>query len=364
MSGPSALGARIAFLDEDHVMKLTRLMLSARTAADEAWLRGFFTPEPVDVPSLLELGAGLRVSDGIDVVQADPGRPESIAGSTVLAFRRGEVTAATMDSCPDLRLIQRLGEDATLVDVDAARERGIDVSCLPRRTLRHAAEHALALMLALAKQLIVADRSVRQGGVRGAGSSDGVAYNWPGITGIGGLYGRTLGIVGLGEVGVHLATRANALGMRVLYADHRALDRQREAALGVEHRSLEALLEEADYVSLHVPATSTNERFFGAAHLARMRPGAYLVNTSRGAVVDEDALYEALAAGRIAGAGLDVHAHEPRPPTDRFCTLENVVLTPHIAGGSRLSTIEEIGAMFDNMRAALSGRRPPHGCVT
>jgi phosphoglycerate dehydrogenase-like enzyme len=357
-------GLRIAFLDDDHVMKLTRLMLSAGDRAEEEWLRGFFTPEPVDVPRLLELGAGLRRADGAEVVLVDPRRPQSVAGSTVLVFRRGRVTAETMDACPDLRLIQRLGEDASSVDLDAARERGIEVSCLPRRSLHHAAEHAVMLMLALSKRLLVADRAVRTVEPGAASSSDGVAYNWVGLTGIGGLAGRTLGIVGLGEVGVHLATRAHALGMRLLYADRRRLAPDREEALHVELRSLDELLEGSDYVSLHVPGTGANERLIGAPQLARMRPRAYLVNTSRGPVVDEDALYEALVERRIAGAGLDVHAHEPRPAADRFCRLDNVILTPHVSGGSRLDTVAEVEAMFDNVRAVLAGQPPPHGGVS
>jgi phosphoglycerate dehydrogenase-like enzyme len=357
--------ACIAFLDEDHVMTLTRLMLTARDEADEEWLRGFFAPERVDVPWLLALGTGLRRIDGAEIMLADPARMESINDPTVLVFRRGQVTAETMDACPDLRLIQRLGEDAGSIDLAAARARGVAVSCLPRRSLRHAAEHALLLMLALAKRLLVADRAVRAGEAdTAAGSSDGVAYNWIGLSAIGGLDGRTLGIVGLGEVGTHLAVRARAFGMRVLYADARRHAPEREQALAVEHRGLDALLEAADFVSLHVPGAAANDGFFGADQLARMGPGAFLVNTSRGSVVDEDALYDALVQGRIAGAGLDVHAQEPRPRSDRFCALENVLLTPHVSGGSRLDAVGEIAEMFDNMRAAMAGEPPPHGRVT
>jgi phosphoglycerate dehydrogenase-like enzyme len=354
---------RIAFLDDDHVMKLTRLILAARDGADEDWVRRFFIPEPVDVRALLEMGAGLRRVDGAEVVLADPSRPDSAAGSSVLVFRRGHVTAETMDACPELRLIQRLGEDPSCIDLVAARQRGVAVSCLPRRTLRHAAEHALLLMLALSKRLLAADRALRGGDGGGGSSSDGVAYNWVGLTGIGGLFGRTLGIVGLGEVGVHLAVRAHAFGMRLLYADHRRLSPEREAALHIEYRSLDELLEEAHYVSLHVPGTGANAHLIGAGQLARMRPDAYLVNTSRGGVVDEEALYDALAERRIGGAGLDVHAQEPRPGSDRFCELDNVVLTPHISGGSRLDTVDEIAEMLDNMRAALAAQPPAHGRV-
>jgi phosphoglycerate dehydrogenase-like enzyme len=339
---------RIAFLDDDHVMKLTRLTLSG---GDHDWLRAFFAPEVVDVEDLFALAGDLR---GSEVTLGEPTDVDAIV------FRRGRVPRALFDACPGLRLVQRLGEDASGIDLEAARERGVHVSCLPRRTLRLTAEHALLLMLALAKRLLEADRAVRAGPA--APEGDGVAYNWPGLAGIGGLVGRTLGIVGLGEVGTLVARRARAFEMRVIYAGRRPSPRAAE--LGVERRTLDALLEEADVVSIHVPGTTENERLIGAPELARMRPGALLVNTSRGRIVDEDALYGALVSGRLAGAGLDVHAHEPRPPSDRFCALENVILTPHVSGGSRRNTLDEVALMYDNLRAVARGEPPAHGRVT
>jgi phosphoglycerate dehydrogenase-like enzyme len=152
--------------------------------------------------------------------------------------------------------------------------------------------------------------------------------------------------------------------MDVIYHSVPALPAGRERELGVAPRALDALLREADVVTLHVPGTVGNDGLIGARELALMRPDAILVNTSRGRVVDEDALYDALASGRIAGAGLDVHRVEPRPPGDRFAALDNVVLTPHIAGGSRLDALRELAAVFENMRAVLAGGPPVHGAVT
>jgi phosphoglycerate dehydrogenase-like enzyme len=358
--------ARIAFLDDDHVMRLTRTILTAQGGDDEQWLRSFFAPERVDVDELIELGAGLRRRDGATVALAPgDGTAAGIEDANVLLFRRGRVTRELLSACPGVQLIQRLGEDPSGIDLAAAAERGIEVSCLSRRTLRHASEHVMALMLALVKQLLPADRAVRAG--VGADTArpgvDGSAYNWIGLSGLAGLDGRTLGLVGCGEIGGLVARRAAAFGMRVLYNDAFRLSPAREQALGVDFRSLEALLEESDIVSVHVPGTPANAHLIGATEIARMRPDAWLINTSRGTVVDEDALYVALVEQRLAGAGLDVHDPEPRLASDRFCHLENVVLTPHVSGGSRLSVLAEIGQMYDNVRAVLAGGRAIHDRV-
>jgi phosphoglycerate dehydrogenase-like enzyme len=152
--------------------------------------------------------------------------------------------------------------------------------------------------------------------------------------------------------------------MRVLYTDPVRLSPAREDALGVEFRSIGALLEEVDIVSVHVPGTPENAHLIGPGEIAAMRPGAWLINTSRGTVVDEGALYAALADKRLAGAGLDVHDPEPRLPSSRFCQLDNVVLTPHISGGSRKVVLREIGQMYDNVRAVLAGGHAVHGRVS
>jgi phosphoglycerate dehydrogenase-like enzyme len=369
MAPSTAQGSRvsqIAFLDDDHVMRLARMILSARGSEQEQWLRSFFAPEPIDLDALLELGAGLCRHDGATVALAlDKGAVDRLDDANVVMFRRGRVTRDLLSAFPDLRLVQRLGEDSSSIDLEAAAERGIEVSCLPRRTLRHAAEHVIALMLALVKRLLDADHAVRAGvGVASARRGvDGSAYNWAGLTDLGGLDGRTLGLVGCGEIGSYVAQRATGFGMRVLYTDRVRLSPAREEALGVEFRSINALLKEADIVSVHVPGTSDNAHLIGSSEIARMRPGAWLVNTSRGTVIDEDALYVALVEGRLAGAGLDVHDPEPRPPSDRFCQLDNVVLTPHISGGSRKAVLSEIGQMYDNIRAVLAGGHATHGRI-
>jgi phosphoglycerate dehydrogenase-like enzyme len=212
----------------------------------------------------------------------------------------------------------------------------------------------------LAKQLRVADAAVRadrwdRSRVKPA---DGVAYNWAGLAGLSGLFCRTLGIVGLGEVGALVASIARGFAMRVIYANRHPLPAHEEARLNVAYAPLPRLLGEADFVSLHASNLPENRGLFDAAAFAAMKRGAFFINTSRGRLVDEDALFAALTGGHIAGAGLDVHAQEPRAQPDRFAALQNVILTPHCAGGSRQGHIEELEDIFANCRAVLAGQAP------
>jgi phosphoglycerate dehydrogenase-like enzyme len=282
--------------------------------------------------------------------------------ATILIFRRGNIDAALMDANPRLKLIQRMGARADAIDLAAAKTRGIAVSCLPRPVLHYTAEHAILLMLALAKRLIEADHAVRKDkwDRDRVHPEHGVAYNWAGISGIGGLFGKTVGIIGLGEVGALAAQIAGGFAARVIYTSRTRLSAEREQALGVEYRALSNLLAEADFVSLHASNLPENKGMLDASMFAQMKPTAFFINTSRGRMVDEAALYDALTSGAIAGAGLDVHFEEPRPTPDRFAALSNLILTPHLAGGSRKGILHEIEGILDNCRAMLGGGEIKH----
>jgi phosphoglycerate dehydrogenase-like enzyme len=176
--------------------------------------------------------------------------------------------------------------------------------------------------------------------------------------------GATVGIIGLGEVGRLVARLARAFGARVIYNSRHPLPAERASELGLRFLPLHDLLASADIVSLHAANTVANENMIGPGEFASMRPHAFFINTSRGRLVDEDALYDALLSRRISGAGLDVHRLEPRSGADRFCALENVILTPHLAGGSRLGVLDELQLIFENCRAGLAGAPPIHGLVS
>jgi phosphoglycerate dehydrogenase-like enzyme len=149
---------------------------------------------------------------------------------------------------------------------------------------------------------------------------------------------------------------ARSFGARVLYANRNRLPVEQERKLGVEYAPVPKLLAESDFVSMHANNLPENKGLLGAATFAQMKKTAYFINTSRGRMVAEDALYAALTGGVIAGAGLDVHYEEPRPLNDRFAQLRNVIMTPHLAGGSRTAIVDEIELILDNCRAALAGQ--------
>ena len=225
-------------------------------------------------------------------------------------------TAEMIAAAPKLRLIQKIGVGVNTIDLDAAKARGIAVCNLPGTNARAVAELTLALMLAVLRRLSRFDAAMRRGEWLDPELQDG----------IGELGGRTVGLVGYGAIPRLLAPVLIALGCRLIYTSRA----QHADALG-EWRSLDALLAEADVVSLHLPLTDDTANLIDAAAIARMKPGAVLINTARGGLVDQAALTEALASGRLAGAGLDVFVHEPHDASEALFRLPNVVLTPHIA---------------------------------
>jgi phosphoglycerate dehydrogenase-like enzyme len=224
-------------------------------------------------------------------------------------------TAEMIAAAPMLRLIQKIGVGVNTIDLDAAKARGIAVCNLPGTNARAVAELTLALMLAVLRRVSRFDTAMRSGEWLDPELQDG----------IGELGGRTVGLVGYGAIPRLLAPVLIALGCRLIYTSRA----QHADALG-EWRSLDALLAEADVVSLHVPLTDDTANLIDAAAIARMKPGAVLINTARGGLVDQAALTEALANGRLAGAGLDVFVHEPHDASEALFRLSNVVLTPHI----------------------------------
>jgi D-3-phosphoglycerate dehydrogenase / 2-oxoglutarate reductase len=229
--------------------------------------------------------------------------------------------AVRMDAAPRLKVLSKLGAGYDNIDVPAATARGIVVCFAPDAPTVSTAEHAVALIFATTKDVPAADARVRNGRWHAS------FYQRKGLE----LDGKTLGLVGVGRIGGRVAQIMRAVGMRVLAFDP-YLPAERAAALGVEAcPSLEALLGQSDVVSLHVPVTPETRGLIDATRLAQCKRGAYLVNSARGALVDEDALIDALRSGQLAGAGLDVFQHEPIQPDNRLFAFDTVTLTDHIA---------------------------------
>ena len=229
----------------------------------------------------------------------------------------GPVTAEMIARAPRLRVIARAGAGYDAVDLAAATARQIAVAVTPGANAESVAEHVFALLLALTRNVLGNDRSIRAGG-------------WD-RKAVRPLRGTTLGVVGLGRSGWAVARRALAFGMRVVAAGRHAEDVP-DPGPGIAWRALEDLLAESDVVSLHLPLTAATRGLFDRRAFARMRPGALFINTARGGLVIEADLIESLTAGHLAGAGLDVQASEPPGPGNPLLTLPNVVLSPHIAG--------------------------------
>jgi glyoxylate reductase len=275
---------------------------------------------------------------------------EARRGAEALAVVARPVDAALLDLLPDLRLVANYGAGYELVDVEACRARGIVVTNTPGVVDAPTADLAFALILAARRRIAEGDRYVRAGRW-GSGWAEEELMGQP-------VSGATLGIVGLGGVGTAMARRARAFDMRALYAKRRRLDADDERRLEVEHRELDDLLAEADVVSLHVPHTAETERLIDARRLALMPDGGCLVNTARGAVVDEDALVRELVSGRLR-AGLDVFVHEPRVPEELF-GLPNVVLAPHLGTALESAREDMTRVLVDNLLAVERGEAPPN----
>jgi glyoxylate reductase len=258
-----------------------------------------------------------------------------------------------LDRAPRLRVVANVAVGVDNVDLAACRARGVVVTNTPGVLTEATADLAFGLLLAASRRIAEGDRLVRAG-------------KWTGWTPtflLGArVHGSTLGIVGLGRIGQAMARRARGFGMHVLYTQRTRLDANMERALGARYVALDDLLAASDAVSLHCPLTPETRHLVNAARLARMKPGSVLVNTARGACVDEAALAAALAlpegARRIAAAGLDVFEDEPRVHP-ALLALENVVLAPHIASADRPTREAMARLAADNAVAVLSGEPPP-----
>lgn len=242
-----------------------------------------------------------------------------------------------LDSAPKLKVVANMAVGYDNVDVAACMRRGIVVTNTPGVLTETTADLAFALMLAAGRRATEAERFLRQG----------MWKTWSPmlLTGVD-VYGATLGIIGLGRIGEAVARRARGFSMRVLYTSGKPRP-DLEASLGVERRELDSLLRDSDFVSIHVPLTEKTRGMIGGRELALMKPTAVLVNTSRGPVVREPDLIEALREKRIFAAGLDVFETEPLPQDSPLLELDNVVLLPHIASAS-IATRTEMAVMAAN----------------
>jgi len=303
---------------------------------------------PDDCPSLLATSSAfvsLRSEiPGIECFNSLPGSPQTLIerirdAEVVINIRSSSsFSAEVLQSCPRLRLVSVWGTGTDNVDLNAAVKHGVTITNTPAVSASSVAEHALTLMLAVARRIPAQDAAVRNGG-------------WPRGQGVE-LRGKTLGIVGLGAIGRRFAELGRGIGMRVI-----AWTLHPKPAPNLELVEFEQLLRESDVVSIHLRLTDQTRSMIGKHQISLMKPAAILVNTARGAIVDEIALVDALSMGQIAGAGLDVFSAEPLPASHALTKLDNVVLTPHCAGITPEALEAGLRMAVENVRSFLDGAK-------
>ena len=318
------------------------------------WIRALFQRTADEAGIEITWGAEL---DGSALLDAAAG-----ADALVTATRR--IGSDLIRAAHGLRLIQVQGRAPWAVDMEAASAAGVPVSVLPHRGAIAVAEQTIALMLGLYRKIVPGHLGTRNADYVGLGvepvrtTERRIAFNWLGYDDVLQLHGRVLGLVGLGGIGLEVARRARAFDMDVIYTKRSRLPREYEAMAGVRYLPLHELLAASDVVSLHAPHTGHTEHIIDADALRRMKSDAILVNTARGGLVDEAALLDALQSGQIAGAGLDVFLDEPLPGHSPLRHAPNVLLSPHVGGGTGGGQAGMARLMVANLAAAAEGRIP------
>lgn len=291
-----------------------------------------------DLETLGEVTVHERTPPG-DVLARAAGAPVVLTNKTVLGSRE-------IEGLPDLRYIGVLATGVNVVDLGAARRRGVVVTNVPAYSTPSVAQLTLALILQLTHRVGEHAGAVREG--RWSASADFCFWDYPLVE----LSGRSLGIVGFGHIGSMVASVAQCLGMHVCSAARGAPD---PGGWPVAVLDLETLFRQSDVVSLHCPLTPETEGLVNAERLSWMKPSAYLINTARGGLVDEQALSDALNEGRLAGAGLDVLRQEPPGPDNPLLTARNCFITPHIAWATQAARRRLLAEAIENVRSFIKG---------
>jgi glyoxylate reductase len=271
----------------------------------------------------------------------------------LVCFPNDRIDEAAITSAPRLRIIASASAAFHHIDTAFAQKRGIWVTNTPDIVTESTADLTFGLLLSAARHIVAADRFLRQGNFRGWDY-----FLFQGVR----LSGKTLGIVGMGRIGQAVAERARGFGLKIRYTNRVRLSSEREQALGAQYVPFSRLLRQSDFLSLHVPLTSTTRHLIGTAQLSAMKKSAILINTSRGAVVDEKALARALKTGQIAAAGLDVYEYEPYFEK-ALLALDNIVLLPHIGSATKEARQEIALTAVRNVLAVLRGKNPMHPVV-
>ena len=306
---------------------------------------------PNILPKDVVEGARAMAPAGFELVIADlqtPAFTEAIREAEYyVGFVRGGFDDAFYKSAPKLKLVQLISAGYDRVDIEAARRAKVLVANNGGANAVSVAEHTMLLILSTMKKLSDLHAGCMAGKWRVGDLAGNRLFE---------LDGKTLGIVGLGNIGKKVARRAQAFGMSVIYYDILRLTEDQEDALGVKFALFDEVLRTADVVSLHTPLTPLTRKMMDARAFGLMKPTAFFINTCRGPVVDEEALFQVLATDRIMGAGLDVMEQEPPPADHKFFNLKNVTITPHMAGPTVENWARAFRNAYDNIQRVAAGR--------
>ena len=313
-----------------------------------------FVSQPIAASALDRLRAIADVK-----INTDSGRiiakPRLIAAvkrcDILFSLLHDKIDRAVLAANKNLRAVASMSITPDNIDVAEATKRGIPVTVVPPIVTEATADLHIGLMIAVARRMIEGEKLVHAGKFPGS-QSNHLAGSY--------VYGKTIGLVGAGRIGQATARRARGFGMRILYWGPRRKP-EAECELGMEHVSLDRLLEEADFVSLHPPLNAETRHMISDAQFAKMKPTAFIINTARGAIIDERALLRALKKKQIAGAGLDVFEYEPKLPP-ALKAMKNVVLTPHLGSAVMEVRTQMANIVVDNIQALIDGGTPPN-CV-
>lgn len=312
-----------------------------------------FVTQPISGAALERLRAVADVDvfpDSSRILPYDVLMRETESTDILCCLLHDRVDARIIEAGKALKLIATAAIFPGNLDVAAATARKLPVTVIPNIVAEATADLQWGLLMAVARRIAEADRAVRRGLFPGSQSMHFLG---------GRVHGQTLGTIGFGAIGKGIARRAHGFGMRVLYTKRHRLTEEGEAEHGVHYRELDDLLRESDFVAVNATLHPGTRHLLGARELELMKPTAYLINTARGPIVDEQALVDALSSGRIAGAGLDVYEEEPHVHPG-LLSLDNVVITPHIGSADRDTREQVASIVADNILAFLRGDRPPN----
>lgn len=354
----------VIVVEDDKVLRFLQVLLDPATSAERLAVFDDYVAHDIKQDDWFAAArarlAGVFPGE-IRLVNSAAALHAALPQAAALVVESMAVGAAELALAPQLRFIHQFGTRADNIDLAACAARGVVVKTQRRRTNVAVAEHTMALILALAKQLhrlsgrVTVDRLQQLGyACRPYDTRHTGANNYGRVGGLRVIRGMTLGLLGMGEIARELVPMARAFGLQIQYHRRRRLSAAEEAELGIRYCSREALFESADILSVHVPLEAATRGLVGADELGRIKPGAWLINTSRAAIVDHDALLAALQSGRLAAAAADVHYTEPVAADEPLLAFDNFLMTPHFAGGPRQTLLDDIEEIALNIQQVLA----------